>query len=395
MPMRLTLLALAFLVLPGTPLAAGQLDGTIRAGKSVQRIVDKAAFAKQLRAETRAHRGRGLSRSKSERDDDRVKSFPHFTSSFSVGGQTYPYTMVGYTPASGRSATIKTVIIPLRMNFVFFGDGLDRVFEPIRAVVNIASSPLFRDARFINGVGQFGDQLQRATFWNKMDRHHSWHVRLDQPRIARPVTIEVTPETGALIQISDDPNDLIGLALFDFVDAEIRTILQLSDIGPDELPIFVTDSVFNEALGYHDAIAVDNSDGTESFQTFIYTSWFDVSQLGDLLADISTANHELGEWLNDPFVNNVVPDWRYPPESDPRAECSFNPFLEVGDPQGNGPTFDDFPTIVVPLHGYQYHLQQLVMLPWFADENPSSAQNGWYSFPDPSSISMPAVYCQQ
>src|SRR5256885_13272160 len=172
------------------------------------------------------------------------------------------------------------------MNFVFFGDGLDRVFEPTRAVDNIAASPLFHDAQFVNGVGQFVDQMQRATFWNRMDARRHWHVIMDRPRIARPVTIEVTPQIGALFQISDDPNDLIGEILFDAMDSQIHTILQFMDIKPDELPIFVTDSVFNEALGYPDAFSARNDDRPETSQTFLFTSWFSPRPTGALLADV-------------------------------------------------------------------------------------------------------------
>ncbi len=383
-------LGLAALVATSTWAASG--DST--PPKAPQRITDKAAFARQLRADTKAHHGKGgLASLLTTEANTRVRSFPHFSSSFSVGGQTYPYTMVGRLPASGESTTIRTVIIPLRMNYVFFGPDQDRVFEPTRAVNNILRSPIYHEAPFPSGVGQYGDQLQRATFWNQMDRQHRWHVKLGAPRVLDPVTIEVTPETGTLIQISADPNDLIGLALFDFVDAEIRTILQFIELEPDEVPIFVTDSVFNEALGYHDAFTETNRRGPPTLRTFMYTSWFDASQLGDLLADISTLNHELAEWLNDPYVNNFVPTWRFPPESDPRAVCSGNPLLEVGDPQGNGPTFDDFPTVPVTLNGSTYHLQQVVMLPWFADEVPSSALNGWYTFPVPTALAAPAVYC--
>jgi hypothetical protein len=86
--------------------------------------------------------------------------------------------------------------------------------------------------------------------------------------------------------------------------------------------------------------------------------------------------------------------WAYPPASDPNSICAGNPFLEVGDPQGNGPTYADFPTVVIPLKGYSYHLQDLVMLPWFAGEKPSSAENGWYDFPATNQIKEPAVICQ-
>lgn len=359
--------------------------------KTVTRI-DRASAQKMLR--TLGYRSHSnVPRSKSQSSDPKYKSFPHFSSSFTVGSQTYPYTMAGYPPASGRMAKIRSVIVPLRMRFQFFGPGLDRDFDPTRAVNNILGSPLYQDAVFPNGTGQFGDMMQRAAFWNHMDPNHGWHLNMATPRVLPTVDIEVTPETGALLQISDDPNDLIGEVLFDFMDAQIKTILQLTKIDPDEVPIFVTDTVFNEALGYHDAADILNKDGSETLQTYIYTSWFDVNELGPLLADVSTFNHELMEWANDPFANNIVPTWKYPPETDPRAVCSGNPFLEVGDPQGNGPTFDDFPTVEVTLHGYTYHLQQLVLLQWFEDEVPSSALNGWYTFPDPTSLTAPAVYC--
>ena len=113
-----------------------------------------------------------------------------------------------------------------------------------------------------------------------------------------------------------------------------------------------------------------------------------------ILADVSTFNHELAEWLNDPFTNNIVPTWNYPPPTDPLGTCSFNPFLEVGDPQGNGATYTDFPAIEVPVGGVTFHLQQLVLWQWFADQIPSSGFGGWYTFPDPTSLTVPAVYCQ-
>lgn len=338
----------------------------------------------------------GIAKSKTIRDNDGGdgRSLPTFNSSFTVGGVTFPFTMVGHQPRSGHSTNIPNIIVPLRMHFVGFGPNQDVNvdFDPTPAVVNIVNSPIFQDASFPNGVGQFNDMMQRATFFNKMDPQREWHVRWSQPKVFRTVDIEVTPETGTLFQV--DATDFFGDVLFDFMDAEIRTIIELTGMDPDEVPIFITDGVTNEALGYHSAFSVPGHSGTEAFQTFIFTSWLDPALVDPIIADISTINHESGELINDPFINNIVPEWRYPPESDPRAVCAFNPFLEVGDPEGNGPTFDDFPTVVVPLNGFNYHLQDLVMLPWFADEVPSSAQNGWYDFPATTDITAPAVYCQ-
>jgi len=377
------LAALAFL--PGLALAAPEPS---RAVGRVQKVQDRAQFQSRLRALGFKKRG-GIGKEKTDHDDARRLSFPHFTSSFDYRGTNYPYTMVGYPPASGKTANVRSVIIPLRMNFSFFADQ-PILFEPDIAVNNIVNSPMYDEARFANGVGQFGDQLQRATFWNKMDRNKNWHVKMAPPRIHKTVEVLVEPDVGEIQDVNGDGTGLIGNVRFGFMDAQIHTILQFIDIEPDELPIFITYNVTADALGYHDAFVVGKDHGTEVLQTLQYTSWLEGALVGDLLADVSTFNHELGEWLNDPYVNNIVPTWEYPPLN---QLCSDNPFLEVGDPQGNGPQFAAFPTVVVPLNGYNYHLQDLVMLPWFAGEVPSSAFRGWYDFPAGNQIKTPATIC--
>src|ERR1700716_896141 len=52
--------------------------------------------------------------------DDRQRGLPHFSSSFTTAGVTYPYTMVGAAPSSGRTVRMKTVVVPLRMVFTGF-----------------------------------------------------------------------------------------------------------------------------------------------------------------------------------------------------------------------------------------------------------------------------------
>ncbi|HSP18455.1 MAG TPA: hypothetical protein VLQ79_03010 [Myxococcaceae bacterium] len=383
--MKLKPLLVCALALPAIALAAPTF---IR--KPLTRFSSKSELQKFVRAGGFKTHG-GIDKSKTKDDDDPSRSFPHFTQSFSFAGTEYPYTMVGYPPRSGRSTSVRAVIIPLRMRFQFFAQ--DATFEPDIAVKNIVASPIFNDAAFPNGVGQFGDQLQRATFWNKMDPQHRWHVRMSGPRVAKTVDVLVEPDIGELIDTGDPDFPFLGNIRFGAMDSIIHTILQYVDVDPDEVPIFVTYNVFADALGYHDAFTVTGKHGNEALQTLIYTSWLEEQLVGSLLADISTVDHEVGEWLNDPYVNNVVPTWKYPPPGDPNAICSFNPFLEVGDPQGNGPTYFEFPTVVIPLNGFSYHLQDLVMLPWFTGEKPSSAFGGWYDFPGTNQIHDPFVPC--
>ena len=236
-----------------------------------------------------------------------------------------------------------------------------------------------------------GLALSQAAFAQALDAARKWSVRMKQPRVLPTIDVEVAPDTGSLIKIGKNQ---FGNVLIDFIDAVELAIIQSAGIGPNELAVFVTDNVIAQALGYHSAYTVTNPDGSVAFQTYIYTSWLDPTLVDPILADVSTFNHENLEWFNDPFINNVVGDWRYPPKGAPGSVCAHNGYLEVGDPEGNGPTYTDFPTVVVPINGVDYHLQDLVLLPWFEDEVPSSAENGWYDFPATDYISVPAVYCK-
>lgn len=364
--------------------------------KPVELLPDQAAVVKHFRAMGYKAHG-NVARATSDRVGSEGRTFPTFSSSFSVGGVNYPFTMVGYPPASGRTAHIKSVIIPLRMNFQFFGPNQDQsaTFDPAPAVANIIASPLYQSAAYPDApgfYGQFVDQMQRAAFWNLMDRGHEWHVLMRAPQVLPTVDVEVTPETGQLAV--DSNGNYMGNVFFDFMDAEIQTMLQFMNLDADTLPIFVTYNVTNEALGYHNASTITDQNGVTGIQTYIFTSWLDPAMVPPIFADVSTFNHELAEWTNDPFTNNVVPTWNYPPPSDPNASCSGNNLLEVGDPQGNGATYVDFPAANIPIAGVTYHLQQLVLWEWFTDQVPSGAYGGWYTFPIPSALTVPAVYCQ-
>lgn len=315
---------------------------------------------------------------------NRATGLPNFSSSYSVDGVSYPYTMLGAAPSSGRSTHLKTVVVPLRM--VFKGFDQDATFRPAFAVRNILRSPIYNDAQFLNGRGQFSDMFQRATFWNRMDPKRRWHTLLDTPEVSRTFQITVTPAEGSI----DDFNGPLGNMNIDAFDAKLHAILPLLHLHADEAPLFVTQSVTADALGYHDAFLVPDGRGGQRVQTLMWTSWLDAAQVGDLLGDISTLNHEVTEWIDDPFINNAAPLWAFPPFN---VVCGDTPFVEVGDPQGNGPDYALFPTVPIRMNGYTYHLQDLALLQWFTRETPSSALHGWYAFPDPTQLTSPSVDC--
>ena len=45
----------------------------------------------------------------------------------------------------------------------------------------------------------------------------------------------------------------------------------------------------------------------------------------DLLGDVSTLNHEVAEWYDDPFVNNEAPLWAFPPLN---VVCGDNLYMD-------------------------------------------------------------------
>jgi hypothetical protein len=371
----------ACLATMASPATAGSTAGGSKA--AVHAITSSQLRA--LRAADRMPASHAGNAAAVARTTQRQRGIPTFSGSFTTDGVTYPYTMVGAAPASGRTARLKTVVIPLRMTFVGFGP--DVTLEPGRAVTNMLRSPIFNSAQFANGRGQFGDQLQRATFWNQMDRKRKWHTVFDAPEVSRAFTITVTPDTGSLDLFN---GAFIGNMNIDLFDAQLHAILPKLHLKADETPLFVTDSVTADALGYHDAFLVPDGKGGQRVQTLMWSSWLDINQVGPLLADISTLNHEVAEWLDDPLINNEAPLWAFPPFN---TTCGDTPLVEVGDPQGNGPDFDLFPTVEVPLRGFLYHLQDIATLQWFSREVPSSAQNGWYDFPATNQLLSPSVDC--
>jgi hypothetical protein len=78
--------------------------------------------------------------------------------------------------------------------------------------------------------------------------------------------------------------------------------------------------------------------------------------------------HEVGEWMDDPFVNNPTPAWGHTGQV---SGCQNN--LEVGDPL----TGTNIPS-VTGSNGFTYHLQELAFFSWFYGA-PSIAVNDWFS----------------
>jgi len=168
----------------------------------------------------------------------------------------------------------------------------------------------------------------------------------------------------------------------DYFAGQLQTVLELENVDPTQLSILLTKdivlyeggNIFNCCvIGFHSAGPVLGVVGNPA-QTFAWASWLSpADDFGGGFEDILPLSHEIGEWANDPYTNNIVPAWQEP---DGSGNCGGN-LLEVGDPVEIFPS-PSFPTLV---DGYVYHPQTLALLQWFSRETPSSAIDQGKSVP--------------
>lgn len=344
-----------------------------------------AQFAKNPRFQKMNHLSpatKGMVSDGTHESNGRLRAPPTWRGSFSYAGTKYPYVMAGGNPRKGDETRIDTSFIAL--SFVF-DEFVDASGNPLRIDAgdlagDVFGSPNFNATKYTVGTGQFGDAVQRATFWSVMER--DWHTTLNRPRVLTPVTIEV-PVGQA--QVFDAGNGkMLGFVNIDFLYSQLQTILQLEDVHTDELPILVSRNVWaDQALGFHDAVETTRG-GHSGIQTYLWTSWIDEDSIDPIFADATTLTHEVSEWISDPFINNPAPGSLIPESGGFCLDV-----VEVGDP------IEFLPNQMAPItvRGRTYHTQVETMLQWFSRESPSSAFQGAYSYPDTTVLTAPAESC--
>jgi len=272
--------------------------------------------------------------------------------------QRFNFTMVGPDPRTNNSTTsIPVYIIPVKMVYgasngnMTFDPTLSSNFGTMSAVTVLTSSPLFASTvHFVQGgvdlgTTQYIDAYQRANFWKIVQTNNNYHVVLGTPTILPTQTITVTSSQGSVISNPFLSGKKVGtMDIFAF-DAKLQGFLsQFPQITPDSLPIFVNYDVYLTEGGcciggYHSA-----NGSQPSGQTYAYTTLVDQGN-GVFSQDTAAAAHEIGEWMDDPFIDNRVP-------------CLDNSIMENGDPL----VLDD---TAYPVNGFTYHLQNLVFIDYF------------------------------
>jgi hypothetical protein len=346
--------------------------------------------------------------SMTKNQDPRLVSLPNFTSSFTYGGQTYPYTMVGKDPSKGGRTNIPTQYIPLSFFFDEFVDQNGNNIVIDTTVVNglFAQSPLFNNAQYATGYTQYEDSVMRAEFYpffnkndNRPEGSNNYHLLLGNPQTLIPVQIEVP--VGSSVVYVDADGTFFALIDINFISSQLNTLLQTEPISVDAIPMFIArNAVYGDFSaqqpvdccigGFHSAYEVNQTKNKVFVQTFTFAAWLD-SDVSDALfgdpqifADIMPISHEIGETLNDPFINNLTPNYQLP--GFPPGTCQN--LLEVGDVVEGTPN----PSYPIMLNGFTYHPQTLGLLQYFEGISPSNAINGDYSFPG-NNLTTPFTAC--
>jgi hypothetical protein len=289
-------------------------------------------------------------------------ALPTWTGSFTSGGTRYPYTMVGTDPALGSATTrIPVRIAPLRLVFSngIALDGTDMVNE-------VEHSPVFKDADFRSGHTQYGDAMQRASFWNYVGtRSPNYHVLLDQPHILPTTTLDVPAAGGHAFMTSNGPAGEVNTAFL------LTLLPRLDDFyQPGSLLILLVKDVAGDSfLGFHFSYTPP---GRTEPLTFIWSGEFTPGVTTSIeRSDAYVLSHEVTEWINDPYVDNAVPAWR-----DPASNTCFNNLLETGDPV----EFFATPSFTERTNGRIYHVTDAAGISWFAHDAPSWELGGAYSY---------------
>jgi hypothetical protein len=311
---------------------------------------------------------------------------PLWSGSFVFNQQTFNFTMVGTAPTQGSvTSSIPLVIIPIKFAFSD-GTKLSASQTVCGDVKNtkyrVKNSPLLKNTTFTPGgtnVGktQYEDAFQRANFWNTVSTTApNYHV-LFGPVSFKPLQ---TINVGANGSTVAGPCARIGEVDINFFDNIAQGLVSSLGIPATSLPLFLDYNTFWTqgggccVLGYHFV--------TPANHTYSVAAYTDPGIFNVPIEDIHALSHELGEWMDDPFGNNIVPAWGHVGQV---GGCQSN--LEVGDPV----TGNAFTVTTGGAFPFTYHPEDLVFFPWFARIKPSTSVNGWFTFLN--GFSAPQAVC--
>ena len=326
-----------------------------------------------------------------------------------LDGLTYNVSMVGSSPYASPAVNTNVTYVPIVVRLHYpasLANGVAVVFDPTKRAncdtstpnTRFYNSPIFHPTTFVsNGVNvtagltggaQLESAFQRANFWSAV--HGSKYGVTLTPSRTTSIVVDYTvsfPDDsvfGVGSQCVVGKVNPLGLMDINEYDALVQS-LAAKYATPTQIPVVLAYDVVLVnppgglsnccIIGYHSAVSV--AGGTQLYAVGTYVD----PGIFSGLSDIGAWSHELGELIDDPFVqsiagvpggvtNDLTPSWGHTGQV---SGCQNN--LEVGDPltgtqysvSGNG--------------GFVYHYQDLAFHDWFY-RTPSTSAGAAGAFKD-------------
>jgi hypothetical protein len=280
--------------------------------------------------------------------------------SWTYNGTKYNATFVGTNPTGGASTTVPVEIIPVILKYGTTTENPNKKWKTAKKSPTelTVESPVFDATTDYTqggtdlGSTQYEDAFQRAALWGTVSSNPGYHVLLGTPTVEKPLKLTVPANQGS---IGSPFGTTVIEANINWFDTQIQSTIKT--FPANSLPIFVTTKTYLTSGGcciggYH------SYTGTQAYSMFTF-----IKATGQFSQDVSALSHEIGEWMDDPLTNN-------------RVACGI---YEVGDPLEGGQPGHPYGTWTYPLNGFTYHLQDLVLPPYFGAPA-STSVNGWSTF---------------
>jgi hypothetical protein len=322
-----------------------------------------------------------------------VAELPQWNGSYTdLKNNNITFTQIGGNPSNTNTTTNITVLI-IPVKFVFTQGGKTYTFDPDKVklannhnrnvVKAVEDSPLFNSKVDFDpqsgscspncvdmGKTQYEDAFQRGTWWgNDVGTNTDYHILYSTVKVEKEQTI--TFSCSDCVINNPFGSGIVGTYNINSFDNQLQTFMKnISDVNPGVLPLFVSYDIYLTSGGcciggYHNANGSQPTGQTYSYATYVDTA-------GAFSQDVSALSHELGEWTDDPFVDNIV-------------DCEDNSLMEVGDPLEGLSNYGAFP---YKDKGFTYNLQSLVYMPYFGEPTSTSA-NEWYALQNDMSHPCP------
>lgn len=253
-------------------------------------------------------------------------------------------------------------------------------FDPQPVLQTIEASPLlcggsapcsvdFKTPGGIDlGITQYGDAFQRGNFWTTVQPHPDYHILLQPVEVSEQhLNVPSTDGGTSIFNGIKVGWILANYANNYFTQTLLPNLITSGTVKTDGVVLLLIRDVCLAdntsgcqppflAWGDHNYLQLNGYDP----QTYAVASYVDdTGKPGP--QDVDVLSHEIGEWIDDPFVNN--------------SGCPGG-LLEVGDPLVDNGVPSDYQYTV---NGFTYHLQDLVWLPYFG-ETPATSAGGQFSF---------------